>query len=391
MDLKLEAERHLKSVIIPFWSELRDERHGGYVGYVGYDLKADASAPKGCIQNSRILWFFSSAYSRLRTPALLECANHAYRYLETFADKKDGGLFWMCTADGEPMDETKHTYNHAFAIYALAAYARASGKEKPLHQALKLFELVESRMTRDGQYLDAFTRAFRPLSNLKLSDSPKLMARGVVAKKTMNTVLHVLEAYTLLYEIGKDRRVLARLQYLLDFIMRYVYDRDNNRLNVFFDGAMRSLIDMQSYGHDIEASWLIDLAADAAQTDGERAQTKAVTSRLAQGVLDRAFSGGSLKNEIVEGEADARRIWWVQAETMVGMLNLWQKTGDVGLMKQISALWQYINASIVDHRQNGEWYAILDETGVPARLPVAEPWKAPYHNGRMCLEMMKRL
>ncbi|HPJ02370.1 MAG TPA: AGE family epimerase/isomerase [Candidatus Limiplasma sp.] len=391
MELKQAAERHLTSVILPFWSELRDERRGGYVGYVGYDLKADASAPKGCIQNSRILWFFSQAYAQLKTPALLECASHAYRYLDRFIDKREGGLYWMCTADGEPMDDTKHTYNHAFAIYALAAYARASGKEKALHQALKLFELIESRMTRNGQYLDAFTRAFKPHKNLKLSDNPTLLARGVVAEKTMNTILHLLEAYTLLYDVGKDPRVLARLKYLLSLLMNTVYDPLQNRLLVYFDRDMRSLIDMQSYGHDIEASWLWDLAADAALTGEERAQVKRVTSRLAQGVLDRAFLGGSLQNEIVEGVADTRRIWWVQAETMVGMLNLWQKTGDVALRRQMDALWQYIETHLVDHRQNGEWYAMLDETGVPTRLPIADPWKAPYHNGRMCLEMIKRL
>jgi cellobiose epimerase len=391
MELKQAAERHLSSVIIPFWSKLRDEQHGGYIGYVGYDLKADRSAPKGCIQNSRILWFFSSAYTQLKTPALLECAHHAYRYLDSFTDKRYGGLHWMCTADGEPMDETKHTYNHAFAVYALAAYARASGEETALHQAHRLFELIETRMTRDGQYLDAFTRAFRPLSNLKLSDNPKLLARGVVAQKTMNTLLHVMEAYTLLYEVGRDPRVLSRLRALLDLLMHTVYDPVQNRLNVFFDADMRSLIDMQSYGHDIEASWLWDLAADAALAGEERAQVKRVTSGLAQGVLDRALKDNSLLNEIVEGETDARCIWWVQAETMVGMINLWQKTGNVGLRKQIDALWQTIDLRIVDHRPNGEWFAVLDENGSPAQVPIAGPWKAPYHNGRMCLEMIKRL
>ncbi len=391
MDLKQTITRHLSDTIIPFWSELRDFRHGGYTGYVGFNLKADSAAPKGCIQNSRILWFFSSAYIALRQPTLLTCAHHAYRYLERFVDLREGGLYWMCTADGEPMDDTKHTYNHAFAIYALAAYARASGKEKAIKQALSLFELIEGRMVKDGYYLDSFNRAFRPLQNVKLGDNPKLLARGVVADRTMNTLLHVLEAYTLLYEVSGDLRVKGRLQWLLQLVRERVYNPEKNRLDVFFDSSLRPLIDMQSYGHDIEASWLIDLAAEAALEGDELAQTEQMTARLCWGVLERAFHDDSLLNECVEGVDDPRRIWWVQAETMVGLANLWQKTGNPALREKMDALWGYIDRHIVDHRQNGEWYAMADTGGRHPEMPVAGPWKAPYHNGRMCLELMRRL
>lgn len=383
--------RHLSDTIIPFWAALRDGKNGGYIGYVGYDLKPDAASPKGCIQNSRILWFFSEAYTLLKLPMLLDLAHQAYRYMERFADRRDGGLYWMCTADGEPMDETKHTYNHAFAIYALAAYARASGREKALKQAHALFELIETRMVRNKTYTDSFTRSFRPLSNEKLSDNPVLTAKGVVAEKTMNTLLHVMEAYTLLYAVGKNPRVRDSLTVLLELIQTKVYNPQENRLDVFFDGAMRPLIDMQSYGHDIEASWLWDLAADAVLAGGELAQVKQLTARLARGVLDRAFHGGCLLNECVEGRVDARRIWWVQAETMVGMANLWQKTAEASLMSDMHALWDYIRKAFFDPRQGGEWFAEVDPQGRPVALPVADPWKAPYHNGRMCMEMMKRL
>ena len=360
MDLKQAMAQHLSDTILPFWMGLQDPVHGGYVGYVGFDLKADSAAPKGCIQNSRILWFFSQAYAVLRTPSLLGCARQAYRYFGHFVDRYEGGLYWMCTADGMPMDDTKHTYNHAFAIYALAAYARASGREKPLKQATALFELIETRMVRDGYYVDAFNRRFQPLKNLKLSDNPKLLAKGVVAEKTMNTLLHVLEAYTLLYTVGGDARVRERLRWLLALISDKVYNPEKNRLEVFFDSHYRSLIDMQSFGHDIEASWLIDLAADAALSDEELTHTKAMTARLAQGVLERAFQDDSLLNECAEGEVDSRRIWWVQAETMVGLANLWQKTGDPALMEKMRSLWGYILHTLVDKRQGGEWYAAAD-------------------------------
>jgi mannobiose 2-epimerase len=200
-----------------------------------------------------------------------------------------------------------------------------------------------------------------------------------------------MEAYTLLYEVSKDARVRACLLALLELMQAKVYDPDKNRLDVFFDSQMHSLIDMQSYGHAIEASWLWDLAADAVLTGDTLKQVKQTTTRLAQGVLERAFVDNSLLNECVEGIEDPRRIWWVQCEAMVGMANLWQKTGDPEIMEKMRALWGYIQTTLVDRRPGGEWYAAADLQGRPLQLQVAEPWKAPYHNGRMCMELMKRL
>ncbi len=389
--LKQQISLHLDKVILPFWQSLKDVNNGGYAGYVGYNLTADPGAPRGCIMNSRILWFFSTACTALKRPELLPYAAQAYRFMDIFRDREHGGLYWLCTPQGAPLDETKHTYSHAFAVYALAAYYRASGDQRALRQALELAALMEERMSRDGQYLEAFTGAFAPLSNEKLSDNPTLLSRGVVADKTMNTVLHVLEAYTLLFSVSGDARVGGRLRDLLALIRDTVYNADQNRLDVFFDSGWHSLIDMQSYGHDIEASWLIDLAADAVLCGDELAGMKRLTATLAQGVLARALQGGSLCNEWTEGETDPTRIWWVQAETMIGMANLYQKTGDPALPEQMRALWRYIETVIVDPRPGGEWFAEIDPQGKPRPLPVADPWKAPYHNGRMCIELMRRL
>jgi cellobiose epimerase len=229
------------------------------------------------------------------------------------------------------------------------------------------------------------------MQNLKPSDNPRLPAKGAAAEKTTNSVLHALEAYTLLYGVGRDSRVKDRIRGLLSLMEEKVYNARENRLDVFFDAQMRSLIDMQSFGHDIEASWLIDLAAEAVLEGEELARIRTLTTRLARGVLERALQGGSLLNERVEGIDDPRRIWWVQAEAMVGMANLWQKTGDPALLENMRALWEYIRTTLVDPRQGGEWFAAVDLRGRPLQLPVAEPWKAPYHNGRMCMELMRRL
>ncbi len=391
MHLHTQAETHLKEKLLPFWQNLRDDVYGGYIGYVGYDLAVDRLAPKGCILNSRILWFFSRAYQATSDAAVLEHARHAYQFLSRFWDADNGGVYWSCAYDGTPLDTMKHTYAQAFAIYGLCAYAMATGEAEPLARAMALYTLVETRMADGPTYLEAFDRTFHPLDNAKLSDNPKLLAKGIVAEKTMNTLLHVLEAYTLLHEATGDAHVAERLRALLQITERQVYNQQENRLEVFFDLQGRSVIDMQSYGHDIEASWLVDLAAARVLTGDALAHVQAWTTRLAQGVVARAYQGSSLLNEIVEGEVDPTRIWWVQAETMVGLANLWRKTGEAHLQAKMDALWQYIGAHFADPRPGSEWFWSLDAQGNPAQKPIVEPWKCPYHNGRMCLELMARL
>jgi mannobiose 2-epimerase len=377
MDLKREARVHLEQKLIPFWKALRDGENGGYYGRVDFGLTVDRLAPKGCILNSRILWFFASAYEALGDRELLAYARHAYEFLANFRDGENGGLYWSVAFDGTPLDTQKHTYAQAFAIYGLAAYASASGDERALAEATALYELIETRMRDENGYLEAFDRAFRPFTNAKLSDNPKLTARGVIAEKTMNTLLHVLEAYTLLYRVGRDARVLASLRALLLTLMQKVYNREANRLEVFFDARMRSIFDMQSYGHDIEASWLIDLAAQTAQTPAERAGTEAVTTALAGGVMERAWRERSLLNERTEGEDDGTRVWWVQAETMAGLCNLWQKTGDARWRSAMEETWAFIMTRMVDPREGGEWYWCLTPGGRFARVRSWNRGNAP--------------
>jgi mannobiose 2-epimerase len=391
MDLKREAEIHLKSKLIPFWQSLRDDLHGGYFGYMGYDLMVDATAPKGSILLSRILWFFSSAYRATGDPSLLLHARHACTFLDRFFDEEYGGVYWSCTFDGKPLDTAKHTYAQSFAIYGLCAYALASGEPAPLDRALELYTLIETRMADGGTYLEAFDRALRPLDNVKLSDNPKLLSKGIVAEKTMNTMLHLLEAYTLLYEATGDARVYNSLRSLLLLIEQKVYNRKQNRLEVFFDRQLNTVFDMQSFGHDIEASWLIDLAAQRVFTGEDRKRVETWTTKLAMGVYERAYLCGSLINERAEGADDTARIWWVQAEAMVGLCNLWQKTGNAQLRDAMDDLWGFITSGLVDPRPNSEWFWSLDTLGRPDRKPIVEPWKCPYHNGRMCMELISRL
>lgn len=381
------AKEMLVQKLLPFWRGLRDEEHGGYYGYLDFDLNLDRKAEKGCILNSRILWFFSQTAMALKDDGIIPYACHAYDFLrETCLDRERGGVYWSVTYDGKPLDDTKHTYNQAFAIYALSSYYRLTGDEEALKLARELFLLIESRCTDEGGYLEAFTRGFQPASNEKLSEN------GVMAVRTMNTLLHVFEGYAGLYEAARDPRVGAAMERILDIYAGKVYNPVLRRQEVFFDGDYHSLIDLTSYGHDIESSWLIDWGAALLGKPDLAVKIAAVNSELADCVLHAAFDGHSLANECERGVVDGHRVWWVQAEALLGFANEFIKHPDRTDCRDAAAgLWRYINEKVADPRPGSEWFWRLEADGAPDQgKPIVEPWKCPYHNGRMCLELMRR-
>ena len=383
-DMTREIRAHLENVILPFWKGLRDEQNGGYAGYVGYDLTRDFGAVKGCILNSRILWFFSRAAMTLEDASLLPYARHAYGMLCRMIDVKNGGVYWSVNADGTVCDGTKHTYNQAFAIYALSAYAQASGCRGALEKATALFELIEARCTDDLGYLEAFTADWQPESNEKLSEN------GVMAEKTMNTLLHVLEGYTELYRAGGDERVRRRLYFILDVLEKRIYNPQRRRQEVFFDREYRTLIDLHSYGHDIETSWLADRTLEVLGDDELTARIRPLLLALAEETLGKAFTDHGFAAECERGRVDTTRVWWVQAEALLGFLNAWEKTGEDKFLEAAKSQWRYIRDVMADKRPGSEWFWSVRADGTPIDKPIVEPWKCPYHNGRMAFEVIER-
>ncbi|MDR1558303.1 MAG: AGE family epimerase/isomerase [Clostridiales bacterium] len=378
----------LTDCIIPFWHGLKDYEFGGYFGYVNFELEIKKQSVKGCILNSRVLWFFSNAYKLLSQNALLEDANHAYRFLtEHCLDKKNGGLYWSVNYDGSVFDSTKHTYNQAFAIYALSAYYEAAGNHEALDLALRIFRLIEDRCADEAGYGESYDVAFIPSANEKLSEN------GVMADKTMNTLLHIFEAYSSLYKSSGSADVEKAMRRVLDIFELRVYNPAKHRQEVFFDKNMNSLIDMCSYGHDIEASWLIDYGVSLLHDRDLGARIGVITSDLAQNVFETAYHKRSLWNEQVNGTEDKHRIWWVQAEALVGFLNEYEKHPDkIEFRAAAMDILDYILQYIVDKRPGSEWFWRVNDNGNPdSSLPFVEPWKCPYHNGRMCFEILRRL
>ena len=389
--MKDEIKNELLNDIIPFWNNLRDDEFGGWYGLVDSNLKLDKKGEKGVILHSRILWFYSNSYMALKDPKLLDNAKHAYEFLtEKCYDKEYGGVYWSMNYDGTVLDDMKHSYCQAFFIYALSSYYRASGDKNALKIAYEVMDLVEKHHADNVAYKEKLSRDWtKELANDELSEN------GLMADKTMNTTLHLMEAYTELYLADHNPKVLERLKFQLDVSYDKIYDKKNHKLFVFFDKDLNEIGNVHSYGHDIEATWLTDRALDVIGDEEYakkfREMDKDIVANIAKVAYDK--ESGSLLNEVDKGIVNRQRVWWVQAESVVGFLNAYQrKYGGKEYLEIAENIWNYIKNNIVDKREGGEWIWDLNDKGEldPARN-VVDPWKCPYHNGRMCLEAIRRL
>lgn len=386
--MKEEIRKELTEHILPFWMKLKDDEFGGYYGMVDVDLKLDKTGEKGCILNSRILWTFSNAVEVLGDKSYLPYAKHAYDFLiEKFYDRKFGGIFWSLDYKGQPLDKIKHSYNTAFAIYALSSYYAVTKDARALEIATELYQLLEMKYLDDYGYQEAFTEDFKPQSNEHLSEN------GVMASKTMNTTLHIFEAYTELYRVSGMEPVKKSMKRILDLFCEKIYAPEKERMEVFFDEKMNTLIDLHSYGHDIETAWLLDRGLKVMQDAQYSAKCKDMITALEKKILAVAYNGESLPAECEKGKVLQTRVWWVQCEAMVGFYNAYQKHPEAKeYLEAVRNIWEYTKKWLIDDREGGEWINERFTDGTINReQPIVWPWKCPYHNARMCFELIQRM
>ncbi len=389
--LQPAAERELREGILPFWATRAVDRDGGgFFGRVGADGRPDPTAAKGLVLNARILWSFSAALGRWPEPLYRELADRAYRYLlEHFWDAEHAGFYWEVDGDGRTLQGRKQTYGQAFGIYALAEYFRATGEAEALDRAERLFEDVEAHALdpAGGGYWEARGRGWEPIADIRLS------ARDLNAPFSMNTHLHVLEAYTGLARVSGRPRPRERLRALLDVFLDRIVDARTGHLILFQDEGWRPLSDVVSYGHEIEAGWLLCEAAQVLEDDALEARAAAAAVRLAECVLDRGYDraeGGIYYEAPADGPLDTDKHWWVQAEGVVGFLNAYGLTSRSEFLDAALGTWDFIDAHQID-RVGGEWYCRVTSRGEPIPgLDKADFWKCPYHNTRAMLEIAGR-
>ncbi|WP_276880400.1 AGE family epimerase/isomerase [Bacteroides heparinolyticus] len=389
-NIKQEMAKELVSNILPFWMEkMTDEVHGGFYGRITGMDELKPEAEKGAVLNARILWTFSAAYRLLRKPEYLEVATRAKRVIiDHFYDSEFGGVYWSLDNENRPLDTKKQIYALGFAIYGLSEYARATDDKEALDYAIRLFGSIERHSfdaLKNG-YCEALTREWGEIADMRLS------AKDANECKTMNTHLHILEPYTNLFRVWKDAQLEKQLRNLISIFVDKILNIKTGHLDLFFNEDWVSKYRIVSYGHDIEASWLIHEAALVLGDKEVLAKVEPLVEYIAAAADEGLMSDGSMIYEtfLDKKQDEADRHWWVQAENVVGHVNLYQHFGDEVAMQKALRCWEFIKKNLIDYK-NGEWHWSVRIDGmINTDDDKAGFWKCPYHNGRMCMEVMER-
>lgn len=417
--LKAEVRDVLENNILSFWLEkMVDRENGGFYGQMTGEGQLVKTADKGCILNARILWSFSAAYRVLRKPEYLEAATRAKDYIiNYFIDKEYGGTYWSLDYKGQPRDTKKQFYAIGFTIYGLSEYARATGDREALDYAISLYECIEEHsFDREyNGYIEACTREWGEIADMRLSEL------DANYPKSQNTHLHIIEPYTNLYRCIKELKAAESCNYVPaigsvlpigitvpdEFVVRLesslrnlitiftdkILNPETHHLDLFFDmDWTRQAGRLESYGHDIECSWLMHEAALVLGDETVLRKVESIVQMVAKASEKGLNEDGSMVHEanLDTGYVDTDRHWWVQAENVVGWINIWQYFGDESALQKALRCWQYIKDNLID-REGGEWWWSRDpERNINRKDDKAGFWKCPYHNSRMCLELMER-
>lgn len=388
--MREEVLSNLITNVLPFWEIYSPDPSGGFYGAIGNDGVPVAGADKGLALNAHILWAFSSAYRAFEVENYRQLANRAQRYLiDHFIDTEYGGAYWSVTAAGEPADTGKQTYGLASAIYGLSEHYRATGNKESLEQAIALYATVQSHAydAVNGGYIDSFTR------NWQLPERFGYEGEGDgMASKTMNTHIRLLEAFTNLYRVWPDCRLKEQLRGLAGIFCDEIINPETCHGRLFFTMEWHSLEETDSYGYDMETSWLLCEAAGATGDMQLMERTKEIALNLVDAQM---WEGWTPQGYLLYGKTNgklSRKIeWWPQAEAVVAFINAWQLTGNATYAAAAATTWNWIRENVIDH-EYGEWYHSLDENYMPViARPKANIWKGPCHNSRMAFETIARI
>jgi len=382
------AVQHELQNILGWWADHMPDKSGdGFYGSIDADGTIQEDAPRGLVMYSRILWTFSAAHKAEPNERWLQMAERAFKYMsDHFVDKENGGMYWSVDRNGKALEDKKQVYGLAFAIYGLAEFYNATGNGNALMLAIELFRLTEQHnaAVTGGGYLEAFSINWKPLADLRLSE------KDANEKKSMNTHLHVLEAYTNLYRVWKNEKLAKAIRQLLQLFDEHIIDKQTFTQQLFFSEAWDPRSSIVSYGHDIEASWLLYEAAQVLEDDELKFYWKDIAIIMANASRKGLDKDGGMWYEKEKDHLIKEKHWWPQAEAMVGYLNAYELSGNRQFFELSLNSFSFIQHNLVDTKQ-GEWYWGIDEDGHILQKEKAGFWKCPYHNGRACMEVYHRL
>ncbi len=387
--LKNKAKTELINILDYWLKNTIDKENGGFIGEINHQNVINNNSEKGAVLNARILWSFSAAYAVEKNPEYLKTAKRAFQYIKDyFFDNEFGGIFWSLQADGKPKDTKNQIYAIAFVIYGLSEFYKIFKNEDALELAQSLFYKIElySKDYKNKGYLEAFTRDWQEIEDLRLSE------KDANEKKTMNTHLHIVEAYSNLYLIWPNPKLKDSIKEILEVIALYFINKYTWHLKLFFDENWKEKEDVISYGHDIEAAWLLQWFAETIEdVDLVRSYQKYAVE-FAKSTKEGIDSDGGLwyEYEPKEQKLIAEKHWWPQAELWIGMINAWQLTQNEEFLEITEKNFEFVEKYIIDHK-NGEWIWGVYADYSPILKDKAGFWKCPYHNSRACIELIKRL
>lgn len=377
--------------ILQFWiKNTLDSEFGGFIGKMDFEGNIHPNHEKGGVLNARMLWTFSAAYNFTNNKKYLHIAKLAYQYIQKyFRDTENCGVYWSVDFRANPLNTRKQIYSQAFTIYGLAEYYKASQNKEALDFAKELFYLIEKHSfdEQQGGYFEAFSKNWELLEDLRLSEKDRN------DPKTMNTHLHVLEAYATLFEVWKDAKLEKQIRNLLTVFSDKIINSENNHMRLFFDKNWVSTSQGISFGHDIEAAWLLQEAAEAIADKDLITKFKTIAVEMAEASSEGLQTDGSMIHEFdpSTNHQDTHREWWVEAEGMVGFMNAYQITKNQKYLSTIEGLWNFTKKYLKDS-EKGEWiWGVYEDYSPMRNEDKVGFWKCPYHNARACMEILKRI
>ncbi|MFO7447542.1 MAG: AGE family epimerase/isomerase, partial [Ignavibacteriaceae bacterium] len=413
---------NLEESVLKSWYPVSvDKEYGGYFSNLSYNWEVLPCKEKMIVTQARHIWTCSKAASFLNKENYKDIAWHGYRFLKNkMWDSEFGGFYQMRSREGNLTDangyfDEKRTYGNAYSVYCLAALYQLTELEEVLGFAKDTFNWIETH-SADPEYNGYFqflTRENKPFdknSGYKTKASDNIE----VGYKDQNSSIHLLEAYTELYNVWKSHEVYERLKNIL-FLIRDVMTTEKGYLTLFFDRQLNPVsfrnepagtreknygLDHVSFGHDYETAFLMLEASYALGLENDKA-----TLTKAKMMLDHAIDNGWDNNSsgfFDEGyyfKEDGKceiikdtKVWWAQAEGLNALL-LFSKIfpEEKRYHDLFVQLWDYIQKYLIDH-EYGDWYwGSLEKEPHYRTEPKASIWKCTYHTGRALMNCIKML
>lgn len=390
LNLKKELSEELQQNIMPFWLEkVTGNAEDGFVSRITCDNHIVPDADKGVILYARMLWSYAAWFTYTGDKQIAERAEQVFRYFNHhFWDDEYGGVYWALDAKGKVKISRKYMYAQAFALYGYSEFYSAFDSPKACDYARELFAKMETKASdkNNGGYHEVFTRAWQSCEDTRLSEHEE------GHPKSMNTHLHILEAYTTYYICQQNKLLRQRIRHLSLLFVEQMLRKDGNYFEPYFDHNWRSTSEGISFGHDIEATWLLCRAAEAIGEESLKRQIQEITIKIGEFVIENAIDadGGFINQQYADGSIDQYRHWWPQAEAIIGFLNIYELTGETKYLTACHNIWMYIKQQIID-KKNGDWHSCIHADGTITGKDKVDFWKTPYHNSRMALECIRRV